>query len=52
MAPFTIAGLLAMGPSPGATQQNQTAQLLNMLHDSFRKSDELLETLKKEINNG
>jgi len=41
--------------NPHVTEQERSyssVELLGMLHDSFRKSDELLDTLKKEVING
>ena len=38
--------------TPEDTQTHTSAELVAMLHDSFRKSDELLEKLKKELANG
>lgn len=37
---------------PDAEQSYSSVELVNMIHDSFRKSDELLDKLKKEIGNG
>ncbi|OGS21406.1 MAG: DNA methyltransferase [Elusimicrobia bacterium RIFOXYA2_FULL_39_19] len=36
--------------TPEAEKTHSSKELVNMLHDSFRKSDELLEKLKEEIN--
>ena len=33
-------------------QTYSSAELVNMIHDSFRKSDELLDVLRKELGNG
>ena len=33
-------------------QSHSSAEIVALLHDSFRKSDDLLEKLKKEIGNG
>lgn len=38
--------------TPKDTQTHTSAELVTMLHDSFRKSDELLAKLKKELTNG
>jgi type I restriction enzyme M protein len=37
---------------PEEEQSHSSAEIVSMLHDSFRKSDELLEKLKKEIGDG
>lgn len=37
--------------TPEATHEFTSIELVNILHDSFRKSDELLEKLKKELRN-
>ncbi|MFA5323397.1 MAG: N-6 DNA methylase [Smithella sp.] len=37
--------------TPEVTHEFTSAELVNILHDSFRKSDELLEKLKKELGN-
>ncbi|MBN1931833.1 MAG: N-6 DNA methylase [Desulfobacterales bacterium] len=37
--------------TPEVTHEYTSAELVNLLHDSFRKSDELLDELKKEIGN-
>lgn len=38
--------------TPEEDHAHSSAELVAMLHDSFRKSDELLATLKKELSNG
>jgi hypothetical protein len=38
--------------TPEVIHEFTSAELMNILHDSFRKSDELLEKLKKELANG
>lgn len=38
--------------TPEETKSYSSSELVNMIHQSFRKSDELLEKLKKEIGNG
>jgi type I restriction enzyme M protein len=38
--------------TPEDVQTHTSSELVAMLHDSFRKSDELLEKLKKELANG
>jgi type I restriction enzyme M protein len=35
-----------------AEHSYSSKELVNMLHDSFRKSDDLLQKLKKELGNG
>lgn len=38
--------------APEEVREHSSVELVNMLHDSFRKSDELLEKLKAELKNG
>ena len=38
--------------TPEVTHEYTSTELVNLLHDSFRKSDELLEKLKAELKNG
>jgi type I restriction enzyme M protein len=38
--------------TPDESHKYSSAEIVTMLHDSFRKSDELLEKLKKELKNG
>jgi type I restriction enzyme M protein len=38
--------------TPDETHEYTSTELVNLLHDSFRKSDQLLEKLKAELNNG
>jgi type I restriction enzyme M protein len=38
--------------TPEVTHEYTSAELVNLLHDSFRKSDELLDELKKELLHG
>jgi type I restriction enzyme M protein len=38
--------------TPEAEHPYSSGELLTLIHDSFRKSDELLEKLRKELGNG
>ncbi len=38
--------------APETAHEYSSIELVNMLHDSFRKSDDLLQKLKKELTNG
>jgi type I restriction enzyme M protein len=38
--------------TPEETHEYTSTELVTLLHDSFRKSDQLLEKLKEELNNG
>ncbi len=38
--------------TPGVIHEYTSTELVTLLHDSFKKSDQLLEKLKAELNNG